>query len=120
MVGKGNGRHSNIGRAKKEAYEKEIGANPALSPRASPATIVALFLPHSTSHAGDPAISKLVDKDLSPFLFPEAWVPRIKPSAQRHFARHVSVLEVIWYKGREPELSSSAKGQKKSSGIVNP
>lgn len=98
MVEKDNGKHSNIGRAKEEAYEKEIAANPALSPRASPETIAASSLPHSISHAAGACagISQFVGKvgkALSPVLLLEAWLPRIKPFAQRHFASHPSALE---------------------------
>lgn len=117
MVEKGNGKHSIIGRAKEEAYEKEIAANPALSPIASPESIVALSLPHSISHAAGPCtgISKYLGKNLYALLLLEAWVPRFKPFSQRHFASHPSVLQIIWYKEREPDLSSPAEGQKKSS-----
>ena len=125
MVEKGNGKHSNTRRAKEDAYEKEIAANPALSPRASPETIVALSLPHSISHAVGPctgirkSVGK-VGKALSQLLLLEAWLPRVKSFTQRHFASHPSVLEVIWCKPRQSDLPSPAEGQKKSSEIVNP
>lgn len=98
MVEKGNGKHGNTGRAKEEVYEKEIAANPALSPRASPETLVTLSLPHSISHAAGPCtgISKRVGKSLSRLLLLE--VPRGKAFAQRQFASHPSALEVIWCK----------------------
>lgn len=98
MVEKGSGKHGNTGRAKEEVYEKEIAASPALSPRASPETLVTASRPHSISHAAGPCtgISKCVGKSLSRLLLLE--VPRGKAFAQRQFASHPSALEVIWCK----------------------
>lgn len=81
MVGKGNSRHGHTGRAKKEAWEKEIPANPVLSPRASPGTKGASFLPHSISCAADPCtgIRKPAGKAPSLLLRLEVGCPGLSP-----------------------------------------
>lgn len=124
-MGKAMANAATSGGQRRKLMRRKIAANPAVSPRASPETIVASPLPHSISHAAGPCtqISKFVakaGKALSPLLLLEAWVPRMKFFAPRHFASHPAVLEVIQGKEREPDLSSPAEGLKKSSEMAKP